>query len=74
MTGRRWAGIGVLVGTLAAALVIAGLDGARVAGTANMTPGVKAPVVGECLVSLTDESVVTAAVGRPASQPGARCQ
>jgi len=69
MTERRWAGIGLLVVTLVAALVIAGLNGARVAGTASMPPGVPAPVVGECLVSLTDKSVATAGVGRPASWP-----
>lgn len=68
MTERRWAGIGVLLVTLAAALVIAGLDGARVAETATMAPGVGAPVVGDCLVSLTDKSVVTPGLGRAASR------
>lgn len=68
-TERRWAGIALLVVTLSAALVIAGLDGARLAGIGTMTQGVRAPVIGECLVSLTDKSVATAAVGWPASQP-----
>jgi hypothetical protein len=69
MTERQRAGIGLLVVTVLAALVVARLGGARVAGTATMTPGVKAPVVGECLVSLIDKAIATPAVGRPASQP-----
>jgi hypothetical protein len=69
MISRRVAGAGLLVVALVGLLVINGLRGVRVAGTAIAPPGRSAPAVGDCLIQLRTASLTGPAAGRPASEP-----
>jgi len=68
MTSRRLAGTGLLAIALLSLLVINGLRGVRVAGTAVAPPGLGAPAVGDCLLQLRDTSAAGPAAGRPSAQ------
>jgi hypothetical protein len=68
MTNRRFAGAGLLVLALLGLLVITGLQGVRVAGTAVAPPGLSAPAVGDCLMQLRDTAAAGPAAGRPSAQ------
>lgn len=69
MTTRRLAGAALLVVALLGSVVVGGLRGVRIAGTAMAPPGLSAPAVGECLLHLRDTSVAGPPDNRPSTQP-----
>ena len=65
--GRRTGGIIVLVAVILGSLLVARIGGTRVAGTAIPQPGLGAPTVGECVMSIVGPAAGPLAIAVPPS-------